>query len=123
MRSTKRTLVHQKRPKNHRLVLPSQLIRKFHDSAKMDIRARQLLRRYGCGTPPEAYVNPLVGDDEWEAQLFHAWLNDRDIPLADLCVLFHRDCATVERWLALGPEVKRHIYLLPAEPDKDDTDW
>lgn len=63
---------------------------------------QELVQKYRPGTPAEAAIDPAGSEDEWEARLFHGWLNGRDIPIAELCVLFNRDEATIRRWLAMG---------------------
>ena len=65
-------------------------------------RQRELENKYRTGTPKEAYIDPSGTEEQWEARMFHAWLNGRDIPIDELCVLFNRDEATIRRWLKLA---------------------
>jgi hypothetical protein len=65
-------------------------------------RQQELAEKYRAGTPKEAYVDPSGTEDEWEARLFHAWLNGRDIPIDELCILFNRDEETIQRWLKMA---------------------
>jgi hypothetical protein len=65
-------------------------------------RQQELARKYRSGTPREAYIDPSGTEEQWEARMFHAWLNGRDIPIDDLCILFNRDEATIRRWLKMA---------------------
>jgi hypothetical protein len=64
-------------------------------------RHQELAAKYRAGTPKEAFIDPSGTEDEFEARLFHAWLNGREIPIEDLCILFNRDEATIRRWLEM----------------------
>jgi hypothetical protein len=67
-----------------------------------DKRQQELAEKYRSGTPKEAYIDPSGTEEQWEARMFHAWLNGRDIPIDDLCILFNRDEATIRRWLKMA---------------------
>jgi hypothetical protein len=63
---------------------------------------QKLAEKYRSGTPNEAHIDPSGTEEEWEARMFHAWLNGRDIPIDDLCILFNRDEVTIRRWLKMA---------------------
>ena len=63
---------------------------------------QELENKYRTGTPKEAYIDPSGSEEQWEMRMFHAWLNGRDIPIDELCILFNRDEATIQRWLKLA---------------------
>lgn len=67
-----------------------------------DARYQALVEKYRDGTPKEGFIDPSGTEEEWEIKLFLGWLNGRDIPVEDLCILFNRDAATIEKWLELG---------------------
>jgi len=65
-------------------------------------RYQELVEKHLPGTPRETWIDPRGTNDEWEVKLFHAWLNGRDIPVEELCILFSRDEATIRRWLKMS---------------------
>lgn len=67
----------------------------------LDKRQQELAAKYRSDTPREAYIDPSGTEEQWEARMFHAWLNGRDIPIDDLCILFNRDEGTIRRWLKM----------------------
>jgi hypothetical protein len=67
-----------------------------------DAHYHELVEKYREGTPKEGWIDPSGTDEEWEAKLFLGWLNGRDIPVEDLCILFNRDEKTIRHWLELG---------------------
>jgi hypothetical protein len=65
-------------------------------------RQQEVADKYRSGTPKQAYIDPSGTEEQWEARMFHAWLNGRNIPIVDLCILFNRDEATIRRWLKMA---------------------
>ena len=64
-------------------------------------RRRALEKKYRATTPRRVQLDVSGSEAAFEARSFHAWLNGRDIPIDELCILFNRDEQTIRRWLQM----------------------
>lgn len=62
----------------------------------------ELVGKYLPSTPRDVLVRMDGTEDEFEARMFQSWVNGRDIPIEELCLLFNRDAQTIRRWQSMN---------------------
>jgi hypothetical protein len=62
-------------------------------------REQELLKLYPPPQDRKVMLNLSDTEEDFQVRAFKAWVNGRDIPVEDLCILFNRDEVTIQRWM------------------------